>query len=107
MAEDAGTLARSEAGPLPRGRGVEGAYFAGCLLSNAAIILGTRSVANRLSSRASALWPAEDLVDLASPDRRVNILDGWSDDQIMHYVSDIATDPRLRWNQQTGKLGAA
>ena len=63
---------------------------------------------------------ADDLVDLASPARRTHILDGevtpngsfggghrpgtgfpgksefpagWSDDQIMHHISDVATDP--------------
>jgi len=63
---------------------------------------------------------ADDLVDLASPARRSHILDGevrpdgsfggghrpgtgfpnksefpagWSDDQIMHHISDVATDP--------------
>ncbi|WP_442880294.1 EndoU domain-containing protein [Arthrobacter sp. S2(2024)] len=30
----------------------------------------------------------------------------WSDDKIMHEVSDIATDPSLTWVQQTGSLGA-
>jgi hypothetical protein len=30
----------------------------------------------------------------------------WSEGQIMHNVSDIATDPSLRWIQQTGKPGA-
>lgn len=68
-------------------------------------------------------------VDLAASSRRAHILDGdaggggghrwpgaspgktpspqeWSDDQIMHAVSDIATDPSLRWEQQTGSLGA-
>jgi len=32
---------------------------------------------------------------------------GWSDDKIMHSVSDIATDPSLTWVQQTGRTGAA
>jgi hypothetical protein len=31
---------------------------------------------------------------------------GWSADQIMHHVSDIATDPSLQWVQQTGKAGS-
>ncbi len=31
---------------------------------------------------------------------------GWSADQIMHHVSDIATDPGLQWIQQTGKAGS-
>jgi filamentous hemagglutinin len=31
---------------------------------------------------------------------------GWSAGQIMHSVSDIATDPNLSWVQQTGKPGA-
>lgn len=60
-------------------------------------------------------------VNLASADRTTHILDGhmppgepgntlfpkdWSADQIMHNVSDVATDPSLEWVQQTGKLGA-
>ncbi len=66
---------------------------------------------------------ADDLVDLASPQRRTHILDGdatggghrwpgapdktpfpqgWSDDQIMHHVSDVATDPSLTWNWTKG-----
>ena len=70
----------------------------------------------------------DDFVDLASPERRIHILDGdatsgghrwpgklkkdgtrktpfpenWSDDKIMHYVSDIATDPKLEWCPQPG-----
>ncbi|MGB6056897.1 MAG: EndoU domain-containing protein [Microthrixaceae bacterium] len=67
---------------------------------------------------------ADDLVDLASPGRRTHILDGdatggghrwpgaspdktpfpqtWTDDQVMHHVSDIATDPGLKWNWTKG-----
>ncbi|MFV0460770.1 MAG: EndoU domain-containing protein [Actinomycetales bacterium] len=67
---------------------------------------------------------ADDFVDLASPSRRSHILDGevrpngtfggghrpgtgflgksefppgWSDDRIMHEISDVATDPSLVW----------
>ncbi|MBR9729645.1 EndoU domain-containing protein [Shewanella intestini] len=29
----------------------------------------------------------------------------WSSDKIMNAVSDIATDPSLKWVQQTGKAG--
>ena len=29
----------------------------------------------------------------------------WSEKKIMHLVSDIATDPKLNWVQQTGKAG--
>ena len=61
------------------------------------------------------------LVNLASESRTSHILGGhmppgeagntlfpktWSPGQIMHNVSDIATDPSLSWIQQTGKLGA-
>nr|WP_255502338.1 EndoU domain-containing protein [Cellulomonas sp. JH27-2] len=64
---------------------------------------------------------ADDLVNLASPARTSHVLDGhmppgepgntlfprsWSPQQIMHNVSDVATDPNLPWVQQTGKLGA-
>src|SRR5690606_17061479 len=66
-------------------------------------------------------------VDLVSPQRRIHILDGdatggghrwpgqpgktpfpqsWSDDQIIHNVSDIATDPSLRWTWQKGAEGS-
>jgi hypothetical protein len=66
-------------------------------------------------------------VDLASPQRRTHILDGdatggghrwpglpgktpfpqsWSDDQIMHNVSDIATDPSLTPNYTKGAPGS-
>ena len=59
---------------------------------------------------------ADPFVDLASPERRTHILDGdatggspragsglgksqfpagWSDDQTMHHISDVATDPSL------------
>jgi hypothetical protein len=31
---------------------------------------------------------------------------GWSGEQIMHNVSDIATDSGLNWVQQTGKPGS-
>lgn len=76
----------------------------------------------RLGSRGLAPRAADDLVDLSSSARRTHILDGhrwpgatgkspfpkgWTDDQIMHHVSDIATDPSLRWIQQTGKPGAS
>ncbi|HEX9969066.1 MAG TPA: RHS repeat-associated core domain-containing protein, partial [Acidimicrobiales bacterium] len=71
----------------------------------------------------------DELVDLASPARRRHILDGeihpsgkiggghragtgfldktefpahWSDDQIMHYVADVATDPSLQWVREQG-----
>jgi len=64
----------------------------------------------------------DEFVDLASPRARKHILDGdgpnsgghrwpgkpgktpfprdWDDDKIMHYVSDIATDPSLEWVPQ-------
>ena len=67
------------------------------------------------------LTAGDDLVNLASPSRTQHILDGhmppgepgnslfpqnWSADKIMHEVSDVATDPSLKWIQQTGKAGA-
>jgi hypothetical protein len=71
-------------------------------------------------------------VNLASPARTAHILEGeqtpsgdwrgghawpgapgktpfpqsWSDARIMHEVSDVATDPKLRWIQQTGAKGS-
>jgi Bacterial EndoU nuclease len=70
-------------------------------------------------------------VNLASQERTVHILEGepgpngqwsgghrwpglpgktpfpqsWSDARIMHEVSDVATDPKLEWVQQTGPKG--
>jgi hypothetical protein len=32
--------------------------------------------------------------------------EGWSGAQIMHHVSDVATDPALTWVQQTGRAGS-
>jgi len=76
----------------------------------------------RSDDRALAPNTADDFVDLASSARRTHALDGhrwpgapgkspfprgWTDDRIMHHASDIATDPNLRWIQQTGKPGAA
>lgn len=29
----------------------------------------------------------------------------WSADQIMHAISDVATDPGIPWTQETGVLG--
>jgi RHS repeat-associated protein len=61
------------------------------------------------------------LVNLASEARTQHILEGhmppgepgntlfpseWSSDQIMHNVSDVATDPTLTWQQLTGPAGA-
>ncbi len=68
-----------------------------------------------------------EFVNLASPERTAHILQGdatggghlwpgapgktpfpesWSGEQIMHNVSDIATDPSLNWGQQTGQAGS-
>lgn len=66
--------------------------------------------------------------NLASPERTKHILDGdgpgkgghrwpgqpkktpfprdWSDEKIMETISDIATDPRLKWVQRQGRPGA-
>lgn len=75
-----------------------------------------------LQRSQAAAKTADEFVDLASASRRSHILDGhryggeagntwfpkgWSDDKIMHSVSDIATDPSLTWVQQTGRAGAA
>ncbi|WP_422441408.1 RHS repeat-associated core domain-containing protein [Vibrio harveyi] len=77
-------------------------------------------------SRKSGTKGADDFVDLASPQRRRHILDGdatggghrpgtgkpgksefpqgWSDDKIMHEISDIATDPNaIRRNGRGGR----
>ena len=70
---------------------------------------------------------ADELVDLASPARRTHVLDGdatggghrwpgapdktpfpqrWSDDEIMHAVSDVATDPSPTPRNVTGPAGS-
>jgi len=74
------------------------------------------------AAASEAANSADDLVNLASRSRTQHILDGhryggeagntwfpqsWSDSQIMHNVSDIATDPALTWVQQTGPAGQA
>jgi hypothetical protein len=77
--------------------------------------------------RRFATNSADELVDLASPARRTHILDGdatggghrwpgapdktpfpqgWSDDEIMHAVSDVATDPTLTPRNLTGPAGS-
>ena len=69
---------------------------------------------------------ADNFVNLASPQRTKHVLtgdatggghlwpgaanktpfpQGWSGDKIMHHVSDIATDPNLKWIPQTGSGG--
>jgi RHS repeat-associated protein len=77
--------------------------------------LGLLARACRRAGRAFAARGGGDLVDLASPGRRRHILEGdatggghragtglpgksefpagWSDDQVMHHIADIATDP--------------
>jgi hypothetical protein len=69
----------------------------------------------------TASTSSEAYVDLASASRRDHVLDGhrfggergntwfphdWSDNMIMHSISDIATDPSLTWTQQIGACGA-
>ena len=78
-----------------------------------------------LNSRAAAKG-RDELVNLASSQRTTHILkgdatggghlfpgapgktafpQGWSGDQVMHHISDIATDPALKWVPQTGSGG--
>lgn len=74
-----------------------------------------------LAASVVAAESESEFVNLASERRTAHILDGhmppgepgnslfpsnWSGEQIMHNVSDVATDPSLTWVQQTGKLGA-
>ncbi|MGH9169527.1 MAG: RHS repeat-associated core domain-containing protein [Acidimicrobiales bacterium] len=74
-----------------------------------------------IDEEARAAEGDPEFVNLASGARTTHILDGhmppgepgnslfpsnWSGEQIMHSVSDVATDPSLTWVQQTGKLGA-
>ncbi|WP_126464196.1 EndoU domain-containing protein [Propionibacterium australiense] len=84
-----------------------------------------RGIAKRLGPNGKPANPEH--VNLASLQRTTHILDGdatggghrwpgapgktpfprnWSDSQIMHNVSDIATDPNLKFVQQGGKPGA-
>jgi hypothetical protein len=114
-----GTEAGTQLGELltllaPGGGGVGAA----CRLAEAerfGFLLGRPSVKLAVES-------ADDFVGLASASRRSHILDGhryggeagntwfpkgWSDNKIMHSISDIATDPSLTWVQQTGRAGAA
>ncbi|MGL4297723.1 MAG: EndoU domain-containing protein [Candidatus Neomicrothrix subdominans] len=99
-------------------------------LAQSVDVVTTMVEATRDSSEPLTSWQrsdvaansADEFVDLASASRRSHILDGhryggeagntwfpkgWSDDKIMHSVSDIATDPSLTWVQQTGRAGAA
>ncbi len=93
---------------------------AGGVASSAARDLAALRIS--LRARMLAAKGADEFVDLASASRRSHILDGhmyggergntwfpkgWSEDKIMHSISDIATDPALTWVQQTGRAGAA
>lgn len=96
----------------------------------AAIVTALDGMASRTSAHAATPTTAHfviaaeaerGLVNLASESRTTHILNGHlppgeagntlipssrSPGQIMHNISDIATDPNLTWVQQTGKLGA-
>lgn len=65
--------------------------------------------------------PSGDYVNLASDSRTAHVLsqhmspgepgeslfpEDWTAGQIMHHISDIATDPNLTWEQQTGPQGS-
>jgi RHS repeat-associated protein len=87
-----------------------------------------RSVEQGIARRSFLTIGPDDRVDLASATRREHILQGdsngggghlwpgkpgktvfpkhWSEDKIMHEISDVATDPNLKWTQQTGPAGA-
>jgi RHS repeat-associated protein len=88
--------------------------------------LGAEAAVPLVAARGPAAAETE-LVNLASAERTTHITIGnatggghmwpgapgktpfpqsWSADQIMHNVSDIATDPALQWVQQTGKAGS-
>ena len=85
--------------------------------------MGTNSDFGYFSNAAKT---GDELVNLASSQRTAHILtgdatggghlfpgapgktafpQGWSGDQVMHHVSDIATDPALKWVPQTGSGG--
>jgi hypothetical protein len=94
------------------------ALEAASILPGARLIKGAAAGAKTLTGASKA---ADEFVDLASTAQRTHILDGhrfggeagnswfpksWSDDKIMHSISDVATDPKLAWVRQTGPLGA-
>jgi RHS repeat-associated protein len=87
-----------------------------CAIGGALGALG--AVGGGAKATGNAIDAANESVDLASAQRRTHILDGdhtggghrwpgapgktpfprgWSDDEIMHHVSDIATDPKANW----------
>jgi hypothetical protein len=93
----------------------------------AGAMLGKLAAARSVNAGADSNY-----VNLASPQRTAHILEGeqlptgdwsgghawpgapgktpfpkdWSNARIMHEVSDIATDPKLQWVQQTGPKGS-
>lgn len=110
--------------PLP---GSDGQFNLEDVALDTVIGAGTGGMGHRLSSGDVPTAPRPDYVDLASPQRRTHILDGdatggghrwpglpgktpfpqsWSDDQIMHNVSDIVTDPSLDWKWTKGAQGS-
>jgi RHS repeat-associated protein len=83
--------------------------------------LGGAGKALKAAKALRSLRKGTNVVNLASDARTRHILDShmypglpgktlfprsWSSGRIMHQVSDIATDPNLKWIQQTGKPGA-
>ena len=118
---DAATVARSAAHEIIAAE-VDSTRLSDVLEGSAPPSVVVRGTSTTPGLRFVAPRYADDLVDLSTSSRRTHILDGhrwpgapgksafpkgWSDDQILHHVSDIATDPNLRWIQQTGKPGAA
>ncbi|WP_147572881.1 DUF6531 domain-containing protein [Cellulomonas massiliensis] len=87
-------------------------------------MLGARFGGGRLlaaTESTAVKATSTEFVDLASASRRAHIMEGhrhggidgktwfpqsWSDDEIMHAVSDVATDPSITWIQQSGVAGA-
>jgi hypothetical protein len=94
--------------------------------------VGAGAGAKIAAARSANAGGDSNYVNLASPARTAHILDGeqmpsgdwsgghawpgapgktpfpkgWSDARIMHEVSDVATDPKLQWIQQTGPKGS-
>ncbi|WP_181134379.1 DUF6531 domain-containing protein [Rathayibacter tritici] len=121
-------------GPL-LGRGLTGAGRAGGNLLGKEADALTPDITTP-SEPLNAVKPVpEEYINLASPSRTRHILEGdgtstgkagghrwtdspdrdpnktrfpaeWSDAKIMHEVSDVATDPSLRWKQNKGPLGS-
>lgn len=128
LSKDIAGCAELAIGIVPFGKGLKAAKAIYKIIDGVIDLTKKLKWARSIMSRTGAANTADEFVDLASSARRAHILDGdgpgsgghrwpgapgksvypkdWSDDRIMHAVSDIATDPSLEWVQQTGRAGA-